>query len=124
MINEYNFYTFLFILGSVNVNEGIAPPKESFKEILVKKVFDEEILIDTQSKTKTFTEPETKPAETYPDLSENNTDLSNADIDEQQKTEIAENEQETNENSQQPITDGEQSKSIMGKVRFERRFFY
>ena len=89
------------------------PLKESFKEILVKQVFDEEILIVTQSETKTTLiknitpEPETKPAlETFSDLSENNTDLSNdADIDEQQKTEIAENaEQETKENSPEPIT--------------------
>ena len=89
------------------------PLKESFKEILVKQVFDEEILIVTQSETKTTLiknitpEPEPKPAEkTFPaDLSENNTDLSNADIDEEQKTEIAENaEQETKENSPEPIT--------------------
>merc|ERR1739838_1024637 len=90
------------------------PLKESFKEILVKQVFDEEILIVTQSETKTTLiknitpEPETKPAEkTSPaDLSKNNTELSNnADIDEQQKTEIAENaEQETKENSPEPIT--------------------
>ena len=93
---------------------NLPPLKESFKEILVKQVFDEEILIVTQSETKTTLiknitpEPETKPAEkTFPaDLSENNTDLSNADIDEQQKTEIAENnEQETTkENSPKPIT--------------------
>merc|ERR1712008_355110 len=89
---------------------NLPPLKESFKEILVKQVFDEEILIVTQSETKTTLiknitpEPEAKPAETFPDLSENNTDLSNADIDEQQKTEIAENEQETKENSPEPIT--------------------
>merc|ERR1712008_455547 len=89
---------------------NLPPLKESFKEILVKQVFDEEILIVTQSETKTTLiknitpEPETKPAETFPDLSENNTDLSNADIDEQQNTEIAENEQETKENSPEPIT--------------------
>lgn len=92
---------------------NLPPLKESFKEILVKQVFDEEILIVTQSETKPTLlkninpEPETKPAETYPDLSENNTDLSNADIDEQQKTEteIAEKQQtEIKENSPEPIT--------------------
>lgn len=94
------------------------PLKESFKEILVKQVFDEEILIVTQSETKTTLiknitpEPETKPAEkTFPaDLSENNTDLSNADIDELQKTEIAEkNEQET---TNSPIAENEDPEGI------------
>ena len=103
----------LFVSLLQSDKPNLPPLKESFKEILVKQVFDEEILIVTQSETKTTLiknitpEPETKPAEkTFPaDLSENNTDLSNADIDEQQKTEIAENaEQETKENSPEPIT--------------------
>ena len=111
-----NFWLLLNIFVSLLQSDkpNLPPLKESFKEILVKQVFDEEILIVTQSETKTTLiknitpEPETKPAEkTFPaDLSENNTDLSNADIDEQQKTEIAENnEQETTkENSPEPIT--------------------
>ena len=62
---------------------NLPPLKESFKEILVKQVFDEELLIVTQSETKTTLiknitpEPETKPAETtFPELSENMREIS------------------------------------------------